>query len=979
MVCITNKWKYISGLWSLLIINILNTSAQSYFSKNFTIDDGLPCSSIYHVLQDSKGYLWFGTNLGVSRYDGYNFTNYDLTDGLVDNTVFEIYEDYKGRIWFITLKGLLSYYENGKIHSYAFNNLIKENWENTNCPTKKHFYIDSLDGIHLSLIHKPMINITKDGNLLIPSKNLNTTSDVFRILPNGHVLSEFSNRLLNNNKLILEGDKSYNTKINIKYTIGYRPIVTKIDSIIYFIDNFTLFAIDYKNNNVKHFSFTNELIWISGDPNGIIWIGLYKGGVKGYTNHNLNHPVYELLPETSVSSVLKDKEGGTWFTTLNDGVFYFPSLKVAALTKTDGLNSNFISQISYHNNTIWFATENKHIYSYNFSQLKSHNLLTSKVGYFKCLKWLGDNLFVSYPPFMDNIFMLHDNKKTKIPSLFKGVIKRKNNSLILFSTVLINFIGDSIFKEHPGLKHHRHYYDVCENKNGDLWIATEAGLFLYKKNKEYTSMVSTHPLLGHRISSLTLLNDSLWMGTKGAGLLCMTKDTLLHFTKSDGLSSNSIIKIKNNKNNLWIATSNGIIKMSLNKNKGKYKIEKWSKANGLTSNEVNDIEITNDKVCVATNKGLCFFDKHLQGTNNYPPPIYIDKVRVNDNDTLNTDYLELEYYQNQLSFSYTGISFQKEEPLKYLYKLEGLEKKWKVTTEQERQYSFLPPGNYTFKVKAINNSNISSEKPQVFSFKIKTPYWKTTWFILLTVCLGIGMAVFIIILIQHNRIKSIKHKAHIESELNKFRQRALSAQMNPHFLFNSLNSAQNFILKKDPVTSSNYISKLGDLMRIILNNSQYDTITLQEELSALFLYIDLELIRFRNSFLFLHQISEDLDTTQIKLPPLIIQPFVENAIHHGLRLKDGEKCLKIKIYSKEEFVFVIVEDNGIGRKKSLEIQRSKQRKPTYQSLGTKITNKRLILFEQIHKHDLNLSIDDLTNKNGHAAGTRVTLKIRNKS
>ncbi len=197
--------------------------------------------------------------------------------------------------------------------------------------------------------------------------------------------------------------------------------------------------------------------------------------------------------------------------------------------------------------------------------------------------------------------------------------------------------------------------------------------------------------------------------------------------------------------------------------------------------------------------------------------------------------------------------------------------------------------------------------------------------------------------------------------------------MNPHFIYNSLNSVQSYILKNDKIKSSEYLSKFSNLMRKVLDNSQNTFITLKEEFEALNLYIEMELIRFRNSFNYTLNIQDDINLNKFDIPPLILQPFVENAIHHGLRNKEGEKILKIDVVKKDKSVCIQIEDNGIGRKEALKIKQSKLNK--YKSYGTEITTKRLTLFKESYKNDVDVRILDLDELRGGSTGTRVEIYI----
>jgi LytS/YehU family sensor histidine kinase len=250
------------------------------------------------------------------------------------------------------------------------------------------------------------------------------------------------------------------------------------------------------------------------------------------------------------------------------------------------------------------------------------------------------------------------------------------------------------------------------------------------------------------------------------------------------------------------------------------------------------------------------------------------------------------------------------------------------------------------------------------------------------------IALFFIVLVisyayvikRKSNIKINKQKKRIEAQREILKeanivlqQQALSAQMNPHFMFNSLNSVQSYILKNDRVKSSEYLARFSRLMRKVLDNSQESVISLNEELEALNLYIEMELIRFKDSFNYNLIISENIDLNKYEIPPLILQPFVENAILHGLRNKTGDKSLKIEVLQKTDSICILIEDNGIGR---AEAQKIKEKKMNgYKSHGSKITAKRIDLFKEFHNDKIQHSIVDLKSEKGEPLGTRVEIDL----
>ncbi len=310
--------------------------------------------------------------------------------------------------------------------------------------------------------------------------------------------------------------------------------------------------------------------------------------------------------------------------------------------------------------------------------------------------------------------------------------------------------------------------------------------------------------------------------------------------------------------------------------------------------------------------------------------------------------------------------------------------------EKDNVIYFLTENNKLFNyrdniLKKVNINNVEikniKEKKQAikislnnidlyFLNKIQNKYfYQKIWFYILIIVI----ITIIFYFLYRLRIKTIKRQQEIKKNLETYQYQALNKQMNPHFIFNSLNSIQNYILQNDVKNSNKYLTKFSQLMRMVLNNTQSHTITINKEIEALILYLELEQIRFKNRFEYKINIEKNLDIYTYKIPPLLLQPFVENAIWHGLMNMPADYKGKITINIKRKYEFIIFEiiDNGIGRKKSGEINSQK----TTNSLGTKINKNRAELFNEIFDLKIQIKYVDLLNAEGNSKGTRVVIKL----
>jgi hypothetical protein len=377
-----------------------------------------------------------------------------------------------------------------------------------------------------------------------------------------------------------------------------------------------------------------------------------------------------------------------------------------------------------------------------------------------------------------------------------------------------------------------------------------------------------------------------------------------------------------------------------------------------------------DMVIVASTSGLFTFPKDLRGSNDRRPDIFIDKVMINDLVVDHSSDLTLPYDHNKLSVHFHTSGLGEKNSYTYHYMLQGYDSTWQKAgrNTDNISYSSLPPGKYTFSIKTVNEDGYASADDATISLEIGKPVWQRWWFYWLIV---IGSSVLVSFIFA-NRIRAIKNKAKLEQLIRSSQLTALKAQMNPHFVFNALNSIQDLILKNDVRASNIYLGRFSELMRKVLEASGKDSITLQEEIDILSLYLDLEKLRFGDSFVYAIEINPAFDLSSMRMPSMIIQPFIENAIKHGLLHKHGEKRLNILFTFDNSHIQCTITDNGVGRKASA-IMKERSKRP-HSGFAINATEKRLDLLNDYHKEKIGLQITDLE-ENGIAAGTVVKLTL----
>jgi|GEM_PF-1604677 len=493
----------------------------------------------------------------------------------------------------------------------------------------------------------------------------------------------------------------------------------------------------------------------------------------------------------------------------------------------------------------------------------------------------------------------------------------------------------------------------------------------------------------------------LWFGTRGS-LGCYdpaTGNTEFFDDNNDFIQTACYHVFFDDSGYLWTLTSHGLCRMDTEK-----RTFKWYLAPGgasATRNYTGAVKgrskIGNDFYITLLSANF-HFNPLLADKNASPaiPLISLFKIRNQpvpfSSDGVAKEALKLPYSQNFLSFDFTAINYTQSERMQFRYRLEGSGEGWSEPS-QNRSVNFtnLAPGNYTFKVMAANSAGVWNEQPAVFRFNILPPWWASWWFRVLT----LGILIFSGYAYFQNRVKKIRAQAEIREREAGYKQReaelqrevaefsrqvaevelaALRAQMNPHFVFNCLNSINTFILLNDPKNASGYLQKFSKLIRRVLDASRSEYISLRDELDTLRYYIELEQMRYGGRFQYAIDVPETLDPDGFELPPMLVQPYVENAIWHGLMNREGDNgLLSLAVSERNQALVIKVEDNGIGRKKAAELK--SRSAVAHKSHGMQMTDERIKIINELYNIRATVTVEDLFDEQGEGRGTRVTLTI----
>lgn len=933
---------------------------QPYF-RNYSTEHGLPSPEVYYVFEDSRGHMWFGTDNGIARFDGYEFKSFGAKEGLLSNVVLDIHEDGKGRIWVGTLMSKAYILEGDTLIPYRFNHLIEKFKMRSDGGSLVHLEQD--ETAYFGLLGYGILKIDSTGIVETIRGELPSSSLFFH-------LDSFKESIYvssNNYDSPIDYVQWYEDRCN--ELSGYFDIVSQKPRLpkklfmksssgglggdaqklpsgkILLYSGSTVFCIRDSSLlwTLNDIPGTNEII--AGKDGSIWFCHNNRTGLRRYKNiEALRQQQYdEYLSGYSISNFFEDSKGGIWVTTQEKGVFYCGDFGLLNYDSRFGLPNNFVTNVAFKNeNELFIGNHDGHIFQVDLSNNKiiwkdTTNLKENLQQY--SLHYEDQTLYYGFSKWKDNKwhFPLAIQPITKQKQYFHYGHLTKIESLGNDKLMGVARQGISIldkknhFVEYNSNKKISRSFAIYQDIKKRIWIGNTAGIYQFKDSVLLQPNIS-HPAFYHRVEDIDELPDStIAFGTKGFGVICWKGDNILQITDEDGLTSNMLEDIHIDKNGiLWAGTLNGLNKITFD-SLGQPIVRTFTTFNGLPSNEINQIKSYEGQLWLCTSGGLVKF--HEAEENTFSPQPIIQWAKVNGNVVNLSETNSFFYHQNDFEFRYFTINYRMNGNIPYRYRIH-LNDEWQYAKSLNINYPSLPPDNYTFELQSQNEDGYWSEST-TFSFVVQSPWWKTWWFR----TIGIFGISFLGYRYFKYRTDQLKRESEIQNQIMNLERSALQAQMNPHFIFNSLNSIQNFILKNDRIKAVEFLSKFARLVRHNLNASIQGEISLEEEVSILDNYLALEQERFQNGFDYEIIVNELLQKQLIEFPPMLIQPYVENAVIHGLAKKEEKGKVIISFNKKNENLLVSVKDNGVGYRKDKKGEKANRHK----SVGMMITQKRLEL------------------------------------
>jgi len=1025
----------------------LSQLAAPSFESISTIQ-GLSDNYILCMMQDSHGFIWFGTRDGLNKYDGYTFTvfkhrlgnDHSISDGGIDC----ITEDGEGDIWAGTSAGGLNRLDHvsGRFIHYAHD-----------APGRYHILGDRVislctdgnddvwavtsnaDGTHVLRFDRR--KRTFIGYRRAPGDRSDQPSDMVtsvRRAPDGDVWIGTEDQGVC--RYDATSERFVGADSDTSYRMRRLGSVTILDvddrDCLWCLGSTTgIFRIPIRNGSLvadamQHYLTEEYVTSMLKDRGGALWFGTAFGGLTMIDEQTGNREQFRYdatnpagLQSNRIFCTLQDRSGTIWVGTdngigkLNTRAWYFKHYREDPLDPS-GLSHGYVRSVFKDSDgTLWVGTGGgglnvlrpgaRAFEHYDLSRPHRPSIDRNTINtIFKDHRgtiWLGTNTnMVGLSPVDRNpIFYANDPDdphsigvsgiwailEDRDGDLWVGTLKDGLSCRVAGSHGFIHYRHDPLDSNSLG---NNTVHCLHEDRHGRLWVGTDNGVDRFDKRSGQWTHYRHDPRNPTSISHNRVWYicetraGELWIGTSGGGIDRFIGESkgFVRYTETEGLANNIVCGIVEDRHGfLWISTNNGLSKFDPIART----FRNYNADDGLPVHEFHFKACCRDAagtIFLGGRNGLVEFDPDSIRDNMTPPPLAITGLKVFgkpvplDTSIVLKRNVRLDYADNFLSIEFAALDFTNPSRNRYRYMLEGFDVDWHTSEGTRRpyaDYTDVPPGHYRFLLQGSNSDGYWNSDGASLGITILPAYWQTFWFkgtVGIVLASGIGVVLLL-------RIRTIRRQGELEHKVVASQLRALQAQMNPHFIFNSLNSILHFITMRDVTSAYKYLSTFSKLIRSILEHSQRDYISIAEEVAWLQLYLDLESLRYDHRFIYRFEVDPTIDAEVLEIPPMLIQPYIENAVKHGLAYRESGGLLLVRLDRAGDRILCSVIDNGIGRARSEALKG--RHAAQFGSVGMKVTGERLAMLNGTLDGRHSVRVIDLHDEEGRACGTQVEVHI----
>ncbi|PZF74807.1 sensor histidine kinase [Taibaiella soli] len=988
----------------LFFFTVQQGGAQSYPMRNYTAADGLPSNTIYYVFKDSRGILWFGSDKGIARYNGVRFEKFSTADGLPDNEIFGFCEDKYHRLWMSTFNGSLCYYKDGIIHTAANTPFLKLP---VNYAMISSIY-NEYDGT---------VTICFSGSNYFLNIN-NERITTLNITP----FKRDTRRLKQIVKLAPAKYHVYYDSTGVIWdTAGKTATTPMTDFWAGFISNGQRYLISgneiYHNDSpICHIPRHDSLKVFS-----VLEDNAFNRVMMGTSRGLFVFPGDTILFRNSeVSSITKDTVGNYWITTTNAGIFC-----MAAGDRHFGIfNNPEKGRVRYAhvvNHQLYFTTENGNIYTLIHDTVrKLHDAFQYKDEFIKnhpsfdiynidfmpeqrismtgtrrraienravpYVSYLDDSLHFYHFTSWDNI--VFDQLQTgkahvarALPFTFSGSYK---NIAVTKDAIYIKAYMDILYIPKTSMEtqncqqvrllkaeqgKHDRLFGWAKDAAGDVWFSTVDSL--YKLDKDKMIVQPQFGAIGLR--KFTFLNGFI-IGYKHNNTLLIA-----HLNQQKKLITDTTINPNSILDDFYQIDGTHIVISSSDKYYMVALTQPGQKS-GFSIQTVASRFLPPQAEYICADSGVCYFFKNGTITRFdskrlfnplIKPVVYFISLQTKQHFyAANQNAISIPYSETgDVQVSYMPLSYSGGD-LQCQYSIsQDSSNEWHVIDESNIHLYLSHYGTYNIRIRAKALSDVYSDIA-TFQLTILKPFWATWWFILTVIVAAVALIWWITLSFARNLLRKKQRAYDAEMKYQRMEFKALNALMNPHFIFNTLNNIQN-LFKNQQNKADEYFVTFSRLIRQNMQNVTKDTISLEQELNLVVNYLKLEKLRFDEFVNYIVDVDPDLDLDNVFIPPLLIQPLVENAIRHGLLPKQSTSNLvTVKVHEKDKSLFIEIEDNGVGLSNN-----TSHIDPQHESLGLSNLKKRIEHMNRTHNYTITFTLTEQTDKNGKVKGTLALVEI----
>ena len=996
-------FRFMYALFFLLLIGssgVLSAYGQNGdpYSEELNVENGrLPVNNMYEVYFDSQGRGWFASVGNLLMNIGNGFESVSLGNFNVENGVYEMAEDPSGDMWFVNSQNGIYTYRGDSIAKFPFNDSLS-----SYVPVRE--YISSFgvtdDYLYLGYRAKGLFRVSRrDGRVKCFGCELQTSLDttkVYLFLKQTHnqlVVGQYRPPLRvpysrPEHIVVRVGENDETERVdeffveqNFGPQQGY-PAAIALDHGHYLVSKGASIALSNPRGTAVAQAYDSEVRNMALDNEHRLWVRLASDKIYRYPGSDPTATPQEMMKGRSLSfeHPFSDHEGGHWFTS-PDGLTYIPNLEignyraggletaptksVAAAPNGDvyyiGAMDNLMKLPSHrkYQRELIVESETESRYPFfllNYDSLFARLWATSYRG--TLVLDTGGKVLSKLPP---ATFCAFTDDSTAWLAGYAGVFSVDRNSMQ---------VTQEFFHQHYVLTataFREHFFAVSDDT---IWRFNEYGVKPMVIDAEGNTEL-------RYVSLLTVGQDALCLFDAERGMYRLAGD---HFIKEQfgGLSPSEmpgLVSFTLNDTSWWMSSSS-FFKVAFDGTA--MDVTRYPRTVGIAQLGNVQEQLVRDTLYMGSSRrGLLVVPKDRMIAYAPDRKVWIYDVKIAGKDTTLQEEYVLTHKQATVEFEFGSPCFKTKKPLLYRVKLEGLEEDWREIEHNNVQYTTLRAGSYLFRVKAQNQDGHWSAIEYQVRLVVLPAFWETLWFrgLVLVVLVLLIMVLFrwrFSVIRRREQEKSALQRRVAEKELESLKSQltALQAQMNPHFIFNSLTAIQNFILSNESDEAVSYLIRFSRLMRLILESSQQRFVSLEQEESMLRHYIELQRLRFDQGFDYEVEFGEGITPELVDIPPLLTQPFIENAIEHGLMPKEESGRLSIRFEKENDRLQVMVSDNGIGRVKA-----AKLRGEGHQSMALKITEQRLQLLNQDHGTSIDFRIFDDQDDRGESIGTRVVFSL----